>query len=93
MSEQEKRQGAIYAFVTIGARTERGGYYPNGTTARIVSGLAIKRNRALAQFAYVESGLDNGDTITDSPDCKRPTWSGTWEVVTEAQMQDPSEAV
>jgi hypothetical protein len=68
-------------------------YYPNGTTARIISGLAIKSNRALAQFAYVGSVLDNGDTITDSPDRSGSARLDTWEVVTDEQMKNQSEAV
>ncbi|CAM2164118.1 hypothetical protein PSAC2689_120126 [Paraburkholderia sacchari] len=62
-------------------------YYPNGTTARIISGLAIRTNRTLGQFAYVGSVLDNGDTITDSPDREGSASQDTWEVVTEEQMK------
>lgn len=68
-------------------------HYANGTTARIVSGLAIKTNPTMAQFAYVGSVLDNGDTITDSPDRKGAAWLDTWEVVTEEAMKSRGEAV
>jgi uncharacterized Zn-binding protein involved in type VI secretion len=61
--------------------------YPDGTMARIVSGLAIRTNRQLAQFAYVGSVLDNGDTITDSPERTGTAGLETWEVVTDEQMK------
>jgi hypothetical protein len=67
--------------------------YPDGTMARIVSGLAIRTNRALTQFAYVGSVLDNGDTITDSPERGGTAGLETWEVVTEEQMNQASEGV
>lgn len=68
-------------------------HYANGTTARIISGLAIKTNPTMAQFAYVGSVLDNGDTITDSPDRKGSAWLDTWEIVTEDEMKRRGEAV
>ncbi|HKT99234.1 MAG TPA: hypothetical protein VJS30_22330 [Paraburkholderia sp.] len=69
-------------------------YYPNGTTAQIISGLAIRTNRALAQFAYVGSVLDSGDTITDSSDREGSASLDTWEGVTEEQVkQHAREAV
>ncbi|HEY4802023.1 MAG TPA: PAAR domain-containing protein [Paraburkholderia sp.] len=67
--------------------------YTNGTTARIISGLAIKTNPTMAQFAYVGSVLDNGDTITDSPDRKGSAWMDTWEIVAEEEMNRRGEAV
>lgn len=67
-------------------------HYADGTTARIVSGLALKINRSLAQFAYVGSVLDNGDTITDSPERTGSAGPETWEVVTEEQMKREREA-
>jgi hypothetical protein len=66
--------------------------YPDGTKARIISGLAIKTNRQLAQFAYVGSVLDNGDTITDSPERVGTASPQTWEVVTEKQIKHEGEA-
>jgi hypothetical protein len=68
-------------------------HYLDGSTARIISGLALAANRPLAQFAYVGSVLDNGDTITDSPERKGSAWLGTWEIVTDEQMKKQSEAV
>lgn len=62
-------------------------YYADGTKARITSGLALVANRALAQFAYVGSTLDNGDTITDSPERDGAAHPGTYQPVTEADMQ------
>lgn len=62
-------------------------YYADGTSARIVSGLAIKTNRPLAQFAFVGSVLDNGDTITDSPEREGEASTRIWEVVTEELMK------
>jgi uncharacterized Zn-binding protein involved in type VI secretion len=66
-------------------------HYADGTAARIVSGLAPKSNRSLAQFAHVGSVLDNGDTITDSPERSGTAGSEAWEVVTEEQMKNESE--
>jgi len=68
-------------------------HYSDGTTARIVSGLALKVNRSLAQFAYVGSVLDNGDAITDSRERTGTAGIETWEVVTEEQMKHEGEAV
>jgi uncharacterized Zn-binding protein involved in type VI secretion len=65
--------------------------YPDGSTARITSGLALKANPALAQFAYVGSTLDNGDTITHSPERDGGAHPDTYEPVTEAQIKRQSE--
>ncbi|WP_343665217.1 PAAR domain-containing protein [Paraburkholderia tropica] len=62
-------------------------HYADGTTARIVTGLALTENRALGQFAYVRSVLDNGDIITDSPERNGSAWLGTWGIVTEEQLK------
>jgi hypothetical protein len=43
-------------------------HYPDGTTARITSGLGLPDSRDYAPLAFVGSELDNGDTITDSPE-------------------------
>lgn len=66
-------------------------HYANGTTAQIISGLAIKTNRKLMPFAYVGSVLDNGDTITDSPARIGTAGPETWEVVTEERIKQESE--
>ncbi|WP_338638727.1 hypothetical protein [Burkholderia pyrrocinia] len=42
-------------------------HYPDGSTARIVSGLGLADRPDFAPLAFVGSELDNGDTITDSP--------------------------
>ncbi|WP_036044370.1 PAAR domain-containing protein [Paraburkholderia mimosarum] len=68
-------------------------HYANGTTARIISGIAIRTNPTMAQFAYVGSVLDNGDTITDSTDRKGSAWLDTWEIVTAEEMNHRGEAV
>lgn len=44
--------------------------YPDGTTARIVSGLIIEDAPNFVPLAFVGSELDNGDIITDSPERK-----------------------
>lgn len=62
-------------------------YYADGTTARITSGLALAANRGLAQFAYVGSVLDNGDTITDSPERDGAAHRDTYVPVTEADIK------
>jgi uncharacterized Zn-binding protein involved in type VI secretion len=43
-------------------------HYPDGSTARIVSGLGLSGDRDFPPRAFVGSELDNGDTITDSPE-------------------------
>ncbi|EDT42460.1 hypothetical protein [Burkholderia ambifaria] len=43
-------------------------HYADGSTARIVSGLTLVDNREFEPLAFVGSELDNGDTITDSPE-------------------------
>lgn len=43
-------------------------HYSDGSTARIVSGLGLKDHPEFQPLAFVGSRLDNGDTITDSPE-------------------------
>jgi uncharacterized Zn-binding protein involved in type VI secretion len=43
-------------------------HYPDGSTANIVSGLGVKDHLEFQPLAFVGSLLDNGDTITDSPE-------------------------
>ncbi|KVS37801.1 PAAR domain-containing protein [Burkholderia ubonensis] len=43
-------------------------HYADGSTARIISGLGLADNRNFEPLAFVGSELDNGDTITDSPE-------------------------
>jgi hypothetical protein len=68
-------------------------HYPDGTTARIISGLALKGIRERAPFAYVGSVLDNGDTITDSPERIGTAGLESWEVVTDQQIKHEREGV
>jgi uncharacterized Zn-binding protein involved in type VI secretion len=42
--------------------------YPDGSTARVTSGLGLADDRDFAPLAFVGSELDNGDSITDSPE-------------------------
>ncbi|KVU64863.1 PAAR domain-containing protein [Burkholderia ubonensis] len=43
-------------------------HYADGSTARIVSGLGLADNGDFEPLAFVGSELDNGDTVTDSPE-------------------------
>ncbi|OXI46440.1 PAAR domain-containing protein [Burkholderia aenigmatica] len=43
-------------------------HYRDGSTARIVSGLGLTNNASFEPLAFVGSELDNGDTLTDSPE-------------------------
>jgi len=43
-------------------------HYPDGSTAKIVSGLGLADQREFEPLAFVGSELDNGDVITDSPE-------------------------
>ncbi|MCX5545456.1 hypothetical protein M3A49_39540 [Paraburkholderia sp. CNPSo 3076] len=38
MSEQGKRNGTLYTFATIGARTERGGYITHASSGLVICG-------------------------------------------------------
>lgn len=62
-------------------------HYPDGSTARITSALALKANPAYAQFAYVGSRLDNGDTITHSPEREGGAHPDTYEPITAEQVK------
>jgi len=43
-------------------------HYRDGSTARIVSGLGLAEHHDYRPLAFVGSELDNGDTLTDSPE-------------------------
>lgn len=43
MSDQQNRKGAMYAFATLGARTERGGYVTRATSGLSICGLTVAR--------------------------------------------------
>ncbi|SAK92425.1 hypothetical protein AWB75_06539 [Caballeronia catudaia] len=58
-------------------------HYPDGSTARIVTGLALKTGSMFKPLGYVGSLLDNGDVITDSPERKGVACSGTFEAVAD----------
>lgn len=58
-------------------------HYPDGSTARIVTGLALKISSTFKAMGYVGSLLDNGDVITDSPERKGVACSKTFDVVTD----------
>lgn len=60
-------------------------HYADGTSARITSGLAMNENPQHGQFAYVGSTLENGDTITDSPERDGRAHPRTYKPVTEAE--------
>lgn len=62
-------------------------HYADGTTARIVSALAMFANPGYGQFAYVGSVLDNGDTITHSPEREGGASPDTYSPVTEEQVK------
>src|SRR6185437_10818913 len=66
-------------------------YYPDGSTARITSALALKANRAYTQLAYVGSTLDNGDTITHSPEREGGAHPDTYEPITKEQVMHERE--
>ncbi|NTX28445.1 PAAR domain-containing protein [Burkholderia pyrrocinia] len=56
-------------------------HYPDGSTARIVSGLGLVDRPDFAPLAFVGSELDNGDTITDSPERQGMASSAVFTVV------------
>lgn len=66
-------------------------HYPDGTTARITSALALKSTPLYGQFAYVGSTLDNGDTITHSPEREDGAHPDTYAPITEAEVKRQSE--
>ncbi|WP_230975233.1 PAAR domain-containing protein [Burkholderia stagnalis] len=56
-------------------------HYADGSTARIISGLGLSDNRNFEPLAFVGSELDNGDTITDSPEREGLISADTFTVV------------
>jgi hypothetical protein len=56
-------------------------HYPDGTIAKIVSGLGLAGRPDFQPLAFVGSELDNGDTITDSPEREGHASSTTFTVV------------
>ncbi|MGF6568595.1 putative Zn-binding protein involved in type VI secretion [Paraburkholderia sp. GAS333] len=62
-------------------------HYADGMTARGISALAMIANPGYGQFAYVGSVLDNGDTITHSPERDGGANPDTYSPVTEDQVK------
>jgi uncharacterized Zn-binding protein involved in type VI secretion len=56
-------------------------HYPDGTMAKIVSGLGLANCPDYQPLAFVGSELDNDDTITDSPEREGQASSTTFTVV------------
>ncbi|VWB27548.1 hypothetical protein BLA14095_01033 [Burkholderia lata] len=61
-------------------------HYPDGSTARVISGLGLADRPDFAPLAFVGSELDNGDTITDSPERQGAAVSVVFSVVTRSPM-------
>ncbi|WP_175977298.1 PAAR domain-containing protein [Burkholderia sp. BCC1047] len=59
-------------------------HYPDGSTARVTSGLGLVDRPDFAPLAFVGSELDNGDTITDSPERRGVASSVVFSVVTRS---------
>jgi hypothetical protein len=67
--------------------------YRDGSEAVIIDGSGSLGVDCARCFALVGSVLDNGDTITDSPERTGTAGPETWEVVTEEQMKHESEVL
>ncbi|WP_269503816.1 PAAR domain-containing protein [Burkholderia sp. IMCC1007] len=61
-------------------------HYPDGSTARVISGLGLADASDFAPLAFVGSELDNGDTITDSPERHGIASSAIFRVVAHSPM-------
>jgi uncharacterized Zn-binding protein involved in type VI secretion len=61
-------------------------HYPDGSTAKIVSGLSLTNHREEPPHAFVGSALDNGDTITDSPEREGVASSTVFVVVKDSNV-------
>ncbi|WGS40262.1 hypothetical protein LFL97_10905 [Burkholderia sp. JSH-S8] len=59
-------------------------HYADGSTTRIISGLGIADYPDFAPLAFVGSELDNGDTITDSPERQGRGFPDTFTMVNPA---------
>ncbi|VWD34879.1 PAAR domain-containing protein [Burkholderia contaminans] len=60
--------------------------YPDGSTARVTTGLVLADRSDFASLAFVGSELDNGDTITDSPERQGVASSVVFGIVTRSSM-------
>ncbi|RQS70431.1 hypothetical protein DID96_14890 [Burkholderia sp. Bp8963] len=56
-------------------------HYADGSTARISSGLGLADHSNFEPLAFVGSELDNGDTITDSPEREGMAFANVFTVV------------
>lgn len=92
MSDKQERKGTMYAFATIGARTERGGYVTHASSGLVICGLQVALVGDIVSYRD-GSTLDNRDMITDSPERQGAAHRGTYEPVTEAQIRRGSERV
>ncbi|NIF44728.1 hypothetical protein F3J14_28445 [Burkholderia sp. Tr-862] len=61
-------------------------HYQDGSTARVISGLGLVDGFDFAPLAFVGSELDNGDTITDSPERQGVASSVVFNVVARQPM-------
>jgi len=61
-------------------------HYPDGSTACVISGLGLADRSDFAPLAFVGSELDNGDTITDSPERRGVASSIVFSVVTQTPL-------
>ncbi|MCR4467388.1 MULTISPECIES: PAAR domain-containing protein [unclassified Burkholderia] len=66
-------------------------HYADGSTARIVSGLALADNRDFEPLAFVGSELDNGDIITDSPEREGLVSAFTFTLVKRSTTARPGD--
>ncbi|WP_232448992.1 PAAR domain-containing protein [Burkholderia ubonensis] len=61
-------------------------HYADGSTARLINGLGIPDYPGFAPLAFVGSTLDNGDTVTDSPEREGRGFADTFTVVKPAPV-------
>ncbi|WP_412526976.1 PAAR domain-containing protein [Burkholderia lata] len=61
-------------------------HYADGSTARVTSGLGLADRPDFVPLAFVGSALDNGDTITDSPERQGTASSVVFSVVAGSSM-------
>ncbi|CAB3758730.1 hypothetical protein GQ57_03360 [Burkholderia sp. MSh2] len=61
-------------------------HYPDGSIARVTTGQGLADGPDFAPLAFVGSELDNGDTITDSPERQGVASSVVLSVVTRSSM-------
>ncbi|MBR8450136.1 PAAR domain-containing protein [Burkholderia multivorans] len=69
--------GTLGKVATVGDFVE----YPDGSKARVTSGVRIAHHQDVGPFAFVGSKLENGDTITDSPERAGLASSDTFTII------------